>query len=116
MDLEEKAKVIANLKSKQGLRDKFIYDSRKQNVACLAFRKNLLESQLRVNQVNEFDRLKGYLYANKGLPAPTKTYYKERMEKLQNLAKESIYGKYHLYKDNVGDQKKDLEGKKYGQS
>ena len=90
MDLEEKAKVIANLKSKQGLRDKFIYDSRKQKVASLAFRKNLLESQLRVNSVNEFDRLKGHLYAHRNLPAPTNTHLENRMKKLQDLAKESL--------------------------
>ena len=30
MDLERKAKAIANLKSKQGFIDKFIRDSRKQ--------------------------------------------------------------------------------------
>ena len=108
MDLEEKAKVIANLKSKQGFIDKFIHGSRKQNVASLAFRKNLLASQLRVNYVNEFDRLKGYYYANKNLPAPTKTHLENRMKQLQDLAKQSLYGKDHLYKDNVDDYKKDL--------
>ena len=75
MDLEEKAKVIANLKSKQGLTIKFIYDSRKQKVANLACSKNLLESQLRVNNVNEFDRLKGHLYANE-LTSANKTHLK----------------------------------------
>ena len=55
MDLEKKAKAIANIKSKQGSTDKFIYDSRKPEAASIAFRKNLIESQLRVNYVNEFD-------------------------------------------------------------
>ena len=59
MDLEDQAKAIANLKSKQGFIDKFIRDSRIQKVASLAFRKSRLESQLRVNYVNEFG-LKGH--------------------------------------------------------
>ena len=74
MDLKRKAKAIANLKSKRGFIDKFIYDSRKHKVASLSFRKNLLEIQLRVNYANEFDRLKGHYYANKNLPAPTITH------------------------------------------
>ena len=54
MDLERKAKTITNIKSKQGFIDKFMYDSRKHKAASLSFRKNLLESQLRVCYVNEF--------------------------------------------------------------
>ena len=80
MDLERKATSIANIKSKQGLRDKFIYDSRKQKVASVAFRENLLESQVRVNYVNEFGRLKGHLYANRNLPATTKAHLENRMK------------------------------------
>ena len=72
MDLERNAKAIANIKSKQGSIDKCIYDSRTQKAASITFRKNLLESQLRVNYANEFDRLKRHLYANRNLPSPTK--------------------------------------------
>ena len=74
--MERKAKAIANIKSKQGSIDKFVYDSRKQKAASIAFRKSLLESQLKVNYVNEFDRLKGHLYANRNLPARTTTHLK----------------------------------------
>ena len=108
MDLEEKANVIANLNSKQGSKEQFMYDSRKQAVASLSFRKSLLESQLRVNCVNEFDRLKGHLYANRKLPAPTKTHLEKRLNKLQDLAKRSLYGRDILYKDNVDDYKKKI--------
>ena len=105
MDLEKKAKVLANLKIKHGLRDKFIHDSKQEQVASIAFRKNLLESQLRVNYVNEFDRLKGHYYANKNLPAPTKTHLENRLKNLQKLARQSLHGKDNLYTDNVDDYK-----------
>ena len=107
MHLKEKAKVIANLKSTQGLIDKFIHDSRKHKVASLACRKNIRESQLRINYVNEFDRLKGHLYGNRNLPAPTKTQLEARLKKLQELAKQSLYRVNSHYKDNVDDYKKD---------
>ena len=80
--------------------------------ASIAFRKNLLKSLLRVNYVNEFDRLKGHLYAHRNLPAPTKAHLENRMKQLQDLAKESLCGKDHLYKDNVDDYKKDLYDEK----
>ena len=80
--------------------------------ASVSFRRNLLESQIRVNYVNEFDRLKRHLYANRNLPAPTNTHLKERLQKLQDLAKQSLFGRYNLYKDTVDDYKKDLEDKK----
>ena len=96
MDLEDKAKVIADLKSKQGFKDKFIHGNEKHNSASIACRKNLLESQLRINYVQEFDRSKRHLYANRNLPAPTKTHLENTLKKLQDLAKESLYGKDHL--------------------
>ena len=105
MDLEKKAKVLANLKIKHGLRDKFIHDSKQEQEASIAFRKNLLERQLRVNYVNEFDRLKGHSYANKNLPAPTKTHLEEILNKLQELARQSLYDKDNLYEDNVDNYK-----------
>ena len=107
MGLESKTKSIANIKSKQGSIDKFIHDSRKHNTTSITSRKNLLESQLRANYVNEFDRLKGHLYANRNLPAPTTTLLQERMKKLQGLARTSLYGKDNMYTDNVDDYKKD---------
>ena len=90
MDLEEKAKAVANLKSKQAFRDMFIHDSKKQKVASIAFRSNLLESQLRVNYVNEFDRLKSHLYANRNLTAPTKTHLDNTMNKATRVGETVI--------------------------
>ena len=51
--------------------------------------------------------MKGHLYANRNLPAPTKAHLKERLKRLQDLAKQSIHGKDNLHKDNVDDCKKD---------
>ena len=115
MGLETAAQRISSLKTynpkhKWSLRDKLIHEQGKKiydRATSIACRNNLLESQLRVNYVNEFDRLKGHLYANPKLPAPTRTYYTDRMEQLQELAKQSIHGKDHLYKDNVTDYAKD---------
>ena len=104
MDLEKAAQRISSLKRfnpnhKWSLRDRLIHEKIKKIcdwAANIAFRNNLLESQLRVNYVSEFDRLKGHLYANRDLPAPTKTHLKERLKNLQDLAKESIHGKDDL--------------------
>ena len=108
MDLEYKARILANLKNKHGndLRGKFIRDSHKPKESTHTFRKNLLESQLRVNYVNEFDRLKGHYYANPNLPAPTNDHIKTRLKKLQELAKKSLYDKNDWYKDEVDEKKK----------
>ena len=105
MDLEYKARILADLKNKHGndLRGKFIRDSHKPQESTITFRKNLLESQLRVNYVNEFDRLKGHYYANPNLPAPTKDHIKKRLKRLQELAKKSLYDKDDLYKDDVDE-------------
>ena len=78
-----------------------IVTSRKSQT--LHLEKNLLESQLRVNYVNEFDRLKGHYYANPNLPAPTKDHIKKRLKRLQELAKKSLYDKNDLYKDEVDE-------------
>ena len=106
MDLEYKARILADLKNKHGndLRGKFIRDSHTPIASNITFSKNLLESQLRVNYVNEFDRLKGHYYANPNLPAPTKDHIKERLNNLQKLARKSLYGKdEYLYNDNVDE-------------
>lgn len=105
MDLEYKARILADLKNKHGndLRGKFIRDSKTPIASNITFRKNLLESQLRVNYVNEFDRLKGHYYANPNLPAPTKDHIKKRLKRLQELAKKSLYDKDDLYKDDVDE-------------
>ena len=95
MDLEKAAQRISSLKTfnpkhKWSLRDRLIHEKLKKiydQEANITFRKNLLESQKRVNYVNEFDRLKGHLYANRSLPAPTKTHLEHRMKQLQELAK-----------------------------
>ena len=113
MDLEKAAQRISSLKTynpkhKWSLRDKLIHEQGKHiydREANIKIRNDILESQKRVNYVNEFDRLKGIYYANRALPAPTKTHLKNRMKNLQDLAKESIYGKDYLYKDNVDDYK-----------
>jgi len=113
MDLEKAAKRISSLKTfnpnhKWSLQDKLLHERVKKThdrEASIAFRKNLLESQLRVNFVNEFDRLKGHYYANKNLPAPTKTHLEKRLKKLQELARQSLHGKDDLYTDNVDDYK-----------
>ena len=97
-------------KHKWSLRDRLTHEKIKKiddQKSNKTFRENLLESQKKVNYVNEFDRLKGHLYANRSLPAPTKTHLENRMKQLQDLAKESMYGKDHLYKDDVDDYKKD---------
>ena len=44
--------------------------------ANIMFRKNIIESQNRINYRNEFDRLHGIYYANPNLPAPTKEIIK----------------------------------------
>ena len=105
MDLEYKARILADLKNKHGndLRGTFILDSNKPIESNFTFRKNLLESQLRVNYVNEFDRLKGHYYANPNLPAPSKNPIKKQLNKLQELAKKSLYDKDELYKDDVDE-------------
>ena len=115
MDLEKAAQRISSLKTyspnhKWSLRDKLIHEQGKNiydRAANIAFRNNLLESQLRVNYVSKFDRLKGHVYANPRLPAPTITHFKNMMERLQELAKQSIHGRDHLYEDNVKDHSKD---------
>ena len=109
MDLEKAAKRISNLKTfnpnrRWSLQDKLLHERGKKihdREASIAFRANLLESQLRVNYVNEFDRLKGHLYANRNLTAPTNTHLENRLKKIQDLAKQSLYDKDNLYKDNV---------------
>ena len=88
MDLEKAAQRISSLKTynpkhKLSLRDKLLHEQGKKiydRAANIKFRNDLLESQKRSNYVNEFDRLNGFLYANKSLPLPTKTQYKNRME------------------------------------
>ena len=81
MDSEKAAKRVPNLnrvhsKRTRSLQDKLLHE-RIRNVhdreANIAFRHNLLESQMRVNYVNEFDRLNENYYANPNLPAPTTT-------------------------------------------
>ena len=105
MYLEYKTRTLADLKKKHGddWRGKFIRDSHKPQESQITFRKNLLESQLRVNCVNEFDRLKGHYYANPNLPAPPKDHIKKRLKKLQELAKKSLYDKDELQKDDVDE-------------
>ena len=105
MDLEYKARILADLKNKHGndLRGKFIRDSHTPKESNITFRKHLLEIRLRVNYVNEFDRLKGHYYANPNLPAPTKDHIKKRLKRLQELAKKSLYDKNELYKDEVDE-------------
>ena len=44
--------------------------------ANIMFRKNIIESQNRINYRNEFDRLHGIYYSNPNLPAPTKEIIK----------------------------------------
>ena len=44
MDLEKGATAIANINSKQGSIDEFIYDSRKQKAASITFRKIYLKA------------------------------------------------------------------------
>lgn len=113
MDLEKAAKRISSLKTfnpnhKWSSQDKLLHERLKKvhdQETSIAFRRNLLESQLRVNYVNEFDRLKGHLYANKNLPAPTKDHIKDRLNNIQKLARQSLYGKDNLYKDNVDSYK-----------
>ena len=113
MDLKKAAKRISSLKTfnpnhKWSLQDRLLHERGKKmhdREASIAFRKNLLESQLRVNYVNEFDRLKGHLYANRNLPAPTKDHIKDRLKNLQKMAKQSLYDKYNLYKDTVDKYK-----------
>lgn len=113
MDLEKAAKRISSLKTfnpnhKWSSQDKLLHELKKGHLYAnknIAFRRNLLESQLRVNYVNEFDRLKGHLYANKNLPAPTKDHIKDRLKNLQKLARQSLYGKDNLYEDNVDSYK-----------
>ena len=73
MDLEKAAKRISSLKTfypnqKWSLQDELLHERGKKiqgREASIACRKNLLESQSRVNYVNEFDRLKGHLCANR---------------------------------------------------
>ena len=106
MDLEKAAKRISsskvfNPKHELSLQDKL--NSRNTQEASISFRKKLLESQMRSNYVNEFNRLKGHLYANPNLP--TNDHIKTILNKLQDLAKKSLYGKESLYKDNVDDYK-----------
>ena len=83
MDLEEAAQRIStfktyNLRHKWSLRVRLIHEQGKRiydRAANIAFRNNLLESQLSVNYVNELDRSEGHLYANPRLPAPTITQF-----------------------------------------
>ena len=120
MDLDKAATCISSLKTfnpnhKWSLQDEMLHERGKKihdREASIAFRKDLLESQLRVNYVIEFDRLKGLYYANKNLPAPTVAHLEELEKQLNDLAKESIHGKDHLYKDNVDDYKNDFQEKK----
>ena len=44
--------------------------------ANIMFRKNIIESQNRINYRNEFDRLHGIYYSNHALPTPTKEIIK----------------------------------------
>ena len=53
--------------------------------------------------------MKGHLYANKNLPAPTNTHLENRLKKLQELAKQSLFGRDSMYKDNVDVLKKILK-------
>ena len=114
MDLENAAQRISSRKTcnpnhKWSLRDRLLHEKLKNiydQEASITFRKNLLESQNRVNYVNEFDRLKGHLYANRNLPAPTKTHLEKRMKEQQYVARQSLYGRDNLYKGNVDDYKK----------
>ena len=85
------------------MRGKFVRGRHTPIASKITLRTNLLESQLRVNYVNEFDRLKGHYYANPNLPAPTKDHIQKRLKRLQELAKKSLYDKDDLYKDDVDE-------------
>jgi len=69
---------------------------RENQASNIKFRKNVLESQKRTNYINEYDRLRGSLTSmNSGLVkhAPTIRHINERLNKLKDLADESINGK-----------------------
>lgn len=81
------------------------YDKQHEHkVGSITFRKHVLERQIKVNYENEFDRLKGHLYANPRLPAPTKEHIKKRMKHLQDIAKHGLSDidkRPYLHRDDV---------------
>lgn len=110
MDLEKAAKRISSLKSynpnhEWSSQDHLLHRRMKKardQEANIMFRKNVIDSQKRVNYVNEFDRLKGHLYTNKlTMLEPTREYIKKRQKRLQELASRSLDRKDNLYKDSV---------------
>ena len=79
----------ANSKFQFNVYDKLL-DVRQKRItdrdANIMFRKNIIESQNRINYRNEFDRLHGIYYSNPNLPAPTKEIIKKnRQTHLQEL-------------------------------
>ena len=55
--------------------------------ANVMFRKNIIESQNRINYRNEFDRLHGIYYSNPNLPAPTKEIIKTQTKAFTTISK-----------------------------
>ena len=77
---------------------------RENQASSIKFRKNVLESQKRVNYVNEYDRLRGAMSSGLVREESNK-YINERMGKLKELASESIHGKKHpIFHDKTEEQ------------
>ena len=56
-------------------------------VASINFRKQIIKAQIVANYKNEYQRLRGELYANPHLPVPTRQHIEKRLKDLQELGK-----------------------------
>jgi hypothetical protein len=85
-------------------REKFKRDNVKlyeKKEKSLTFRKNIRQRQIKSDYINEYNRLKGYIFAHPGLTQVSKQHIKNHMKHLQGLFKNHHETKEAITTDDV---------------